>query len=54
MTVSEWKAARFRAIYGHDRVVVWYGNGQQAHGNTKLGNVRKSYEEGEVPPPENG
>ena len=54
MTVSEWRAARFRATYGHEHVAVWYGNGQPAHGNAKLENVRKSYEEGEVPPPEDG
>jgi hypothetical protein len=43
MTVSHWKASRFRKIFQGFKVKVLLGNGQPANGNMKLGNVRASY-----------
>ena len=40
-TVSDWKQSRFN--YGRFNVEVLNGDGEAAHGSTKLGNVRNSY-----------
>lgn len=45
MTVSEWRAARFEPSYPGFEVVVLDGDGNEAHGGTKLGNLRDSYED---------
>jgi hypothetical protein len=45
MTVKEWKDGHFKKIYpGYDCDVL-LGNGEPAHGSTKLGTVRDSYKD---------
>jgi hypothetical protein len=44
MTVTDWKETRFKSIYVGFNVEVLNGNGEVAHGSTKLGNVRDSYD----------
>lgn len=41
-TVSEWRQKRFK--YGTLAAEVLYGNGEVANGNTKLANVRDTYD----------
>jgi hypothetical protein len=45
MTISEWKANRFKKIYKGYDVNVLKGDGAIANGNLKVATVRKSYEE---------
>jgi hypothetical protein len=45
MTVADWREIRFKHIYAGFEVEVVNGNGEAAHGATKLGNVRDSYDE---------
>lgn len=46
-TVTEWKTKRFAMTYPGFEVQVIDGNGNQAHGATKLGTVRDSYTDDE-------
>lgn len=51
-TVAEWKANRFTAVYGPTySCIVMNADGTEAHGNTRLSNVRATYEEGDGQPP---
>lgn len=45
MTVAAWRDIRFKSIYAGFEVEVLNGSGEAAHGGTKLGNVRDSYDE---------
>jgi hypothetical protein len=45
MTVAEWRERRFKPIYPGYDVQVLDGDGRSAHGATKLGNVRNSYDD---------
>lgn len=45
ITVNDWKANRFAKTYSGYDCRVLNADGTEAHGNTKLENVRSSYEE---------
>jgi hypothetical protein len=45
MTVADWKTIRFAGMYPGLNVDVLDGNGNPVVGNTKLGNVRDTYDE---------
>ena len=45
MTVTAWIENRFNSVYPGFRVEVLDGNGNPAHGATKLGTLRDSYVE---------
>jgi hypothetical protein len=47
MTVGEWKEKRFNQNYPGYDVVVYDGDEEEVTGQTKLGTVRDTYQEGE-------
>jgi len=42
-SVSDWMQTRFSKVYPGLTCTVYFANGDDAHGNTKLQNVRDSY-----------
>lgn len=45
MTVKEWKEGHFKKMYPGYECDILMGDGEPAHGSTKLGTVRDSYQE---------
>jgi hypothetical protein len=42
-TVAQWREQRFKQIYPGYEVTVWWADGTEAHGVTRLATVRDSY-----------